>query len=467
MFVKRINILILMCFLACTARANTSNRTEIKKNKDSINPEYEGIPLELTDIIKLAIVRNLTVKDIKIKVESTKNNLNAQWSRFLPTIQLRSAYNLSKNDGITRDYINHYSIQKGEWGSSANGSIDLSYNITNFGHDIASYKSAKYYLKSTEYYRDKIVQDTIYTVAEHYYQVLSYQSKKEAAIEMENTYLETFKAAELKYKIGIVPLVDKLNSENSYSNSKMNSLESKNALIKAIASLNILLNLEPNYNLNLAESKIELKKIVLVLEDLIKEAFENRVDLKKISEDKKRVVQDLKATKAARYPSVDLRASSGGHKQIDPKLISEIDKILYDNSVNLSITVPIFSGFGVTNNIKIKEKELKSINLKIEELKKEISNEVLAAYYDFETNQNKFFISKELLRTATENAKVSFGMYKNGKASILDVLNAQAKLEDAKLQFINSKYSWLIYRIRLLKAIGKLNIDNILNMEKF
>lgn len=467
MFVKRVNILILMCFLTCTTKASTPSKKETIKNEDILNFKYDA-PITLEYLIRMALIRNQNVELAKINLEIAKHNLDAQKSRFLPTIQANGAYSLSESDRIDSMWpFGGTYISKGKWGSGANGSINLSYNITNFGHDFASYKSVKYSLKSTEYSKDKMLQDIIYSIVEQYYQILSYEAKKQAAIEMENAYSETLKAAELKYEIGIVPLIDKLSAENSYSNSKMNSLESKNSLIKSKANLNLLLNLDSTYNLILENPKIELKKVYLVLDELIKEALKNRVDLKKLIEDKKKIAQELNATKTARYPSIDLRASTGGNKQLSPKLSSKVDKILFNNSASLSVTVPIFSGFSVTNSIKIKEKELKSINIKIEELKKEIANEVLAAYYDFETNQNKFFISKDLLRTATENAKVSFGMYKNGKSSILDVLNAQAKLEDAKLQFINSKYSWLIYRIKLLKAIGKLNIDNIVNMEKF
>ena len=105
--------------------------------------------------------------------------------------------------------------------------------------------------------------------------------------------------------------------------------------------------------------------------------------------------------------------------------------------------------------------------LNFSKVKKAIEKEVVSSYYDFLINQEKFFITKELLKTATENAKVTLGMYKNGKISILELLNVHSKLEEAKLNYVESKYSWFTYRAKLLNAIGKLDLNNVINIGEF
>lgn len=424
------------------------------------------LPLSLKKVIDLALQRNRDLEVARISVEIAKNSMYKQLSGFLPTARLEGIANLSEADRFLADQHNNPYISKGTWGSNLNGAVRVDYNITNFGRGYAGYKAAKHALHETEYEKEQRILDVVQGVAEQYFNVLSQQARCKAREEMRATYQEALNAAELKYNIGIVPLVDKLTAGNSYMKAEIEKVESENNLTKAKASLNLLLNLEPLNDLVLDDSKTDkIKKISPDLDELIQWASENVITLKELEERRKRIATELYATTAAFLPSVDISASVGASKQIYPKINdSNLDKFLYNTNVNLTVSMPLFSGFYNTSNVRIKKRELKTLDVQIEQFRKRVVNEVMSAYYDFESNQKKYFLAKEALETASENAKVSLGMYKNGRASILDVMNANSTLEEAKFNFIDAKYSWLIYRIRLMKAAGKMNMNNLNNL---
>lgn len=450
---------VIICFLffyssTINAKDKTINQQEqIKKTeiktKDLVIDENR-LPLKLEDLIYLALERNINTRSAIIDVKIAEKELKANKSVYYPNISISGTYQETDGDAYTTKQQN-----KG-------GGISASYEVFAFGKSVYKIKALRHYLNSAKYKKDQITQEVIYNVIENYYGLLSLQAQKEAAIETEKASQEAFKAASLKYKIGIVPLVDKLKSENSYSRNKLSRLKIENSIKKQKANLNLLLNLDPNYVLYIETPDVNVKKVNKKVEDYIKDAKNNRIDLKYLKEQKNGKLDSLTSLKLSRLPTIN----ASGYFGVSKNFTKYYKQPSYESSeIKLSVSVPLFTGFYTTNTIKSKEEEIKSINLKIEELEKSISTEVWNAYYDFNTTQNSYFIAKDLLKTAQESAKVQLGMYKNSKSSMLDVLNAQEQLENARYEFINSKYNLLIYRIKLLKTIGKMNLENIINID--
>ena len=55
------------------------------------------------------------------------------------------------------------------------------------------------------------------------------------------------------------------------------------------------------------------------------------------------------------------------------------------------------------------------------------------------------------------------GKYKAGAGGILDLLNAQNALADAKKQKITTYYNWQIAKAYLAKSLGELEIKKVLD----
>lgn len=431
---------------------NAEELKNIKKN-DEIKIEdliidEEKLPLTLSNLIYLALERNLQTKQAFLNVKIAENELDVRKSVYYPSVSLEGSY--YEIDG---DY---YSKRE----KIASEKISLSYNVFSFGKNSNKVKALKHYLNSVKYKEDQITQDIIYDVIENYYYLLLLKAKNEASIESEKASREAFNAASLKYKLGVVPLVDKLKSKNVYSKTKLSRIKNENDIKKQKASLNNLLNLNPDYILYVENPEINIKNINKKFEYYVKEALKNRLDLKQLKEEKQAKMKSLMAEKLSMMPSVNLSSYANISKNTTNSTPSYDENYIY-----LSVSIPLFSGFSTVNSIKILEKEVEIINLKIKEMEKNIKTEVWNVFYDFDTNQRSYFIAKDLLDTAKENAKVELGMYKNSKSSMLDVLNSQEQLESARYEFINSKYNLLIYRMKLLKTIGKMNLDNIINID--
>lgn len=453
--VKYFCYILILCFVQTSVFAKNVNTINQNNTKQYTLSHDTTESLDLIDLIYLVLERNNDMKIAFNSVKVAESELSMGKYNYLPSVSAGVSY--TEDDADT--YLKKI--------SSENAYISATYNIFNFGKDKSKVMALEHYLQSAKYKKDQVVQDIIYKVINSYYSLLSLYAQREALIENEKTRLEAFKAAELKYRIGLVPLVDKLKSSNSYSKSKLNRINIENNIKKQEANLNNLLNFEPNNILKLNESKINIKKINKNVDYYINESKQVRLDIKQLKEKREAKVKELLSVELGRLPSVQLNGAFYKTKNLTKcdSISCPSRKPYNSNELSIKISVPLFSGFYTVNNIKILKENIKSIDLQIEQLEKEIANEVWNAFYDFDTTQKSYFISKELLKTAEENAKVELGRYKNNKGSMLDVLNAQSQLENARYEFITSKYNLLIYRVGLLKAVGKMSLENIINID--
>ena len=80
--------------------------------------------------------------------------------------------------------------------------------------------------------------------------------------------------------------------------------------------------------------------------------------------------------------------------------------------------------------------------------------DVFSAYQNYKTAKTVLDQSETLLKSATESERVTSGMYKVGRATMLDWLTAQSELADAQKQNNAAKYDLFIKRASVALAIG-------------
>ena len=80
--------------------------------------------------------------------------------------------------------------------------------------------------------------------------------------------------------------------------------------------------------------------------------------------------------------------------------------------------------------------------------------DVFSAYQNYKTAKTVLEQSKTLLKSATEAERVTAGMYKVGRATMLDWLTTQSELVDAQKQNNAAKYDLFIKRASVALAIG-------------
>jgi outer membrane protein TolC len=127
------------------------------------------------------------------------------------------------------------------------------------------------------------------------------------------------------------------------------------------------------------------------------------------------------------------------------------------NSIGLTLTLPIFSGFDTTYRVRSAQASAQAVGAQRDSLSQQVALDVWSAYQSLITARQTIVSSTDLLASAEQSERVALGRYKAGVGSILDVLNAQSALAAARLQSIQAQLDWQVSRAALAKALGTLD----------
>jgi outer membrane protein TolC len=161
--------------------------------------------------------------------------------------------------------------------------------------------------------------------------------------------------------------------------------------------------------------------------------------------------QRIRQERSAGLPSLNL-ASAGSRLFYESPDRSPANNY----SAALQLRVPLFSGFEHRYNVERARAEAAQAHADAETLENDVRLQVFTSYYDLQTASLRFHTAGDLLAAAEENERVASGRYHEGVGSILDVLQAQSALANARAQRILSRADWLLSLAQLAHDTGAL-----------
>jgi outer membrane protein TolC len=126
------------------------------------------------------------------------------------------------------------------------------------------------------------------------------------------------------------------------------------------------------------------------------------------------------------------------------------------SSIGIRASMPIFTGFASTNNLRAAQAAYDRARELARARDDAISMDIWTAYQNYQTAQKVLVQTGALLRSATESERVVAGMYRVGRATMLDWQTAQADLATARRQDITARYDLYVKRAGMALALGEL-----------
>jgi len=126
-------------------------------------------------------------------------------------------------------------------------------------------------------------------------------------------------------------------------------------------------------------------------------------------------------------------------------------------SVGLQLTVPIFEGFARESLVRAAETDVKQRENDLAEKTLEVSTDVWSNYHSFKSQAQYLVVTQELLATALKSYNIAQGRYKAGVGSIVELLNAQTALANARQQRVKSMADYRSLAIRFAASLGRLD----------
>lgn len=410
-------------------------------------PDISRHPLTLQEVVTVSLCNNPDTRTAYLSLLSQADSYAQSYADYFPTITASATAERDKTFSPNSKSISRVS------------GISASMTIYDFGQRELGVELAELTLLTAGHSYHATLQSAISAAVFGYYNLLTAQKSVVVAEESENFAKASFEAANLRYEVGQVALADKLQAKSSYSGAKLSTQQAYNQLAQSKAAVARLMGLSPDESISVAElddNTLALEPFGGKFAELVANAKENRVDLIAQRTAVESAKTSLKKTERANLATLSAGVSAGTSEDGIFR-----GSTAHSNSIGLTLSIPIFTGFTQTYNRRSAETAVESAKESLTRSELGVEQDVWNAWHSYQIAQQSWEVSLDLLDSATAFKDVSLGRYKEGIGTILDVLSAQTQYRSALQSQLQARYNLLTTRINLVQAVGVLDLETM------
>lgn len=403
-------------------------------------------PLSLQQVIELGLCRNPQTASAYLSAESARLAKNAGYSSYLPSV------NASASAG--RDYRNK------DWGDWQYGaSLSASWLIFDFGKRLADLNTLAAVWRATGFDYDESVQNYVYGVIGAYYSLLNADADVTSATALRKVAQTARDTAQKKFNAGAVAKADVLKAETALASRDLDLERAKNNREIAKGTLLTRLSFPADQDITIQDMASNFGRAAenANIDELIEIARTRRPDLLRATADRDAAWHRRNASFLKNLPSISATGSVGWNDTEWNSFGNDGHKV--SGSIGIRASMPIFAGFANVYGVRQAQANYERAQESQRATSDNAMLDIFTAYQNYKTAQKVLTQTETLLASATESEKVTAGMYKVGRATMLDWQTAQSELVDAQKQHNAAKYDLFTKRAAVALAIGDIRAE--------
>jgi len=294
--------------------------------------------------------------------------------------------------------------------------------------------------------------DLILRVKEAYFNILITDKAIEVAQKDIEFRKSNLNVASNFYKVGMIPINEVLRAEVELSNSQQALVRVQNSARLARASFNTVLARRVNEQVDV-EDILGYEPEKGNFDQYLAEALENRPEIKLIDINILQADQQIRLAQSRYYPEVAFTYNYT--RQGDDPTVGGGPGLDANSWEALAIAQWTFWEWGKTYYSAREKKSIRKELLDTKEaLKNNVSLQLQQALLDLETAEKNIPPTQKAVEQGEENLRVNEERYKAQVTTIIEVLNAQTLLTQARVNYFGALYDHHLAKARLERAIG-------------
>ncbi|MEX1166425.1 MAG: TolC family protein [Hydrogenophaga sp.] len=404
--------------------------------------------LRLGDALSLSICRNPLLRQALASVAEQRAGLDLAESAKRPSWTANLGATASRDASATA-------------GTSRvlRASIDLSWVLFDFGQRDASLTEARQTLIAALSTQGNAVLDAVRDLVQKYGEAVVADAALSAAKEAEATAQLTATAAQARYNAQVGTQIDRLQSQTALAQANLARVRAESDWENARGELALALGADITQPLRLTDWATWglSNNPSPPLESLRQEARAQHPQLTSKEAQIASRQARLSALQAQSKGSLSLTANGGSSRNWGGADTASGGASQASRSVGVSASVPLFAGQESRAQQAQALAQIATLEAELEALRREIDTQIWQAHRALLTSEQSVLASERLLTAASSTYEVAQGRYKAGVGSVVDVLNAQSALADARRQRVSALIDRLTAGTQLSLAAGRLD----------
>ena len=389
----------------------------------------------LNDLIKLGLKNNIDLAKSAIAVNKALAQAGVLQADLVPSFNANLGAETGKNIKTG-----------GSWNESYKSGVSLSYEIDLWRKLANSADAAMWEANATKYDLEAARLALVNSIADAYFEA-KYQ--KESINLYEKTlknYEELEAIIKAKFELGKAEELSLKQVKSSVISAKNRILNANKSLDAAEKTLRNLLNVRPEFDLNLGGNLSEISPQGVNL-NVPLYVIGARPDLQAAVSRIKEALLGVKVSQKSFYPSITVGAGLSGSGDS----ASEGLKLNF-LSGNIAINLPFLNYSKLKSKLKISELEFEAMKLNYAQTLTTALNEIDANYKNLQKDEAVLRNLNENLRNLSSISDIYKLKYDYGKTELKNYLEAQNSLLEGRISVLAQKYKILQDEIGIYKA---------------
>ncbi len=396
----------------------------------------EGRTLTLRECVLIGLKQNPLTEISLQNLKAVQEKVGEAWGGYYPSFKFASSYTFTAQQEIMPIGPDAYDTR-----------LFLRQTLFDAGATSALVKSIRHSITAQNFEVKKTAFDIVLSVKSAFYDVL----KKRDLLEVSKIALQTaekhLEQSKELYKEGLAPRSDVIKSEVQVSNARLDVIKAENALLSVKANLVTVMGQPVTTDFNVISYDEGLLPILLPFKDVLLLAHDQRPELKGSRARIESAKANIDQAKSGLYPNLSLDASYGWQQdQFSPS-----EKKW---SIGLTVGIPIFEQLTTKSKINQATANLNSLKAVETQTLRSIELDVQQAWLSLKETMERLDVTRKTLEQTEEDMRVSEGRYKEGLGNILEVIDAQTALTQAKTNNVVALYDIASASAKLDRAIG-------------
>ncbi len=421
-------------------------------------------PVTLQDALHYALKNSQVVRQARIDIDQVAEKIVETRSAALPRVDITSSLT---NNLIVQQFVlpaeafggapgEFMAIKAGQpW--SAMSQVQLSQQIFNqqvFTGLKAARGTKEYYELAAQVSEENVLQQ----VAANFYQVvITHEQLKVADANLDRvTKLEEM--TRTQYTNGLAKKIDLDRILVNKSNIETQKLQLENAVSQQESLLKYYMGMPVSEDIRIVSEtteQLEVPERIGVITDPLN--VKNLLSFRMLDKQEELLTLQRKATMAEGLPTLSLGAGYTYNTQSSKFDLYTKKSLSYDMSnVNLTLKIPVFDGFN-------RRARRKQTEFDIQKLQEDMSKTQNSLYMNYSNAQKQLANSLKAINTQKSNKKLAEDVlfstqnnYKNGLASLTDLLNAESELVTAQNSYNEAILNYKVAEVELIKSKGEI-----------
>ena len=415
----------------------------------------------LEKAVEIALQNKETLKASALDLRSSKQDIKSSYSGILPSLRASTTMTESRFPEQTVGFNQSSGEILSDVSSitSASSNISINQNIYDGGVWWNNIRLAKNNYKISEQFNRQIKTNIIRNVHFAYFNYLKAMQLLGVARSNLMSSQQQLALVEQKFDLGSAKKTDLLKAKVRFGQARVDLISNDASLKSAYRNLKNamgLINTNDEFSISDVERPLEIIPEFETGFELIQK-FNPSIKAKQYQIVAAKI--GTKIAKGSRMPNISISASAFGTAESISDAVSNSYGDNQRTNTSLSISLPLYSGNTISTRIQkaklIVNKQESEYLTQLEDLSVQLKDLI-----DQLQNFSEIIpINETVLESAEEDLKLSQVRYSQGSTTILEVLNAQVSVVQAKSSLVRSKYDAFIQQANLKALLGTLDVE--------